>query len=78
MYDSSGSSGNEGEANQPPSDYFPNIHENKASLTNPNVHKSPFSPNTQNLSASNRNEEPTTGVANTVYPVRTSHNIVIK
>ena len=46
MYDSSGSSGNEGEVNQSPSDYFPNIHDNKPSLANPNVHKSPFTSNT--------------------------------
>ena len=77
MYDSSGSSGNEGEVNQPPSDYFPNIHENKPTIANPNVHKSPFTSNTQNITTGNRNEEPTTGAA-TVYPVRTSHNIIIK
>ena len=78
MYDSSGSSGNEGDVNQSPSDYFPNIHENKPTIANPNVHKSPFTSNAPNLTTGNRNEETTTGVANTVYPVRTSHNIIIK
>ena len=78
MYDSSGSSGNESDVKQPPSDYFPNIHENKPSLGNPNAHKSPFTANAQNLSGGTRNEDATTGGGNTVYPVRNSHNIVIK
>ena len=80
MYDSSGSSGNdEGDANQAPSDYFPNIHGNgQSAIGNPNVHKSPFTPGAQNLSGSNRNEDPTTGGGATAYPTRTSHNIVIK
>lgn len=80
MYDSSGSSGNDDDANQSPSDYFPNIHENKATLGNSNVHKSPFAGNAQNMGNNLRSDEITTGGVNTVqtYPVRTSHNIVIK
>ena len=66
MYDSSGSSGNEADPNQQPSDYFPNIHDNKLPGTTSNLNKSPFTPENQMPGSS------------TVYPVKTSHNIIIK